>query len=557
MTPLNTLANTIFHDVTKTPADYEAQYPTRALPEGARVTRLAPSPTGYLHIGVLYSALCNRMASLTPRGVFFLRIEDTDKKREIEGGAENILAGLYDFGVSPDEGITLSDRNVMEIGDYGPYRQSERREIYRTFAKSLMEQGLAYPCFCSPEMLDATRKTQETAKIRTGYYGNYAPCRLWTAEQALEKVEAGIPFVVRLRSPGDESRRVAFHDGIRGTIELPENDQDIVLLKSDGMPTYHFAHAVDDHFMRTTDVIRAEEWISSTSIHLQLFEMLGWQPPRYAHIPQIMKNDGNGKRKISKRKDPEAAMTYYHAEGYPAAAVMEYLMTVADSGFEGWRRANPDTNLSAYPFALSHMSVSGALFDLQKLRDVSKSVIARMTAEEVYDAAAAWAAAYDSGLSRFFAQDPDYATAIFSIDRGGAKPRKDIAKWAEVKEFCAYFYDELYAPAFALPAHFTAADAVAVLRRYLTVYSPADERDAWFEKIKALCPDFGYAPDTKTYKTNPNGYKGGPGDVSTLIRLAVTSRANTPDLCEIMRLLGVGRVTARIENVIRELETSV
>lgn len=539
----NELAGRMFPDVTDTPADLEQRFPPRDLPEGARVTRIAPSPTGYLHLGTLYTGLVNRLTASATGGVFYFRLEDTDKKREIDGGADDILKGFADYGVVIDEGFTAPGQ---ETGAYGPYQQSRRASLYHTYVKALVAQGLAYPCFCTPEELDTVRKRQEQEKRRTGYYGADARCRSLTPDEAAQRIEQGQPYVVRLRSPGDESRRVAFDDLIKGKIEMPENDQDVVLLKTDGIPTYHFAHAVDDHLMHTTHVIRGDEWISSVPIHLQLFKVLGFRAPKYAHVSPLMKEENGGKRKLSKRKDPEAAVHFYAQQGYPADSVVEYLMTVADSGFEAWRRCNPTADRRTFPFNLKKMSVSGALFDLNKLCDVSKNVIAGMEADTVTAAITAWADAYAPEFAALLHRDPAYARAIFAIDRGGAKPRKDLASWSDAPAYAAYFFDETFEGPGALPDNVTPADANAILAAYQAAYTPAADRTEWFEGIKALCPALGYCPDTKEYKQNPTAYKGSAGDVSTVIRLAVTGRRNTPDLCEILRLLGQERVKARL-----------
>ncbi|HIZ84827.1 MAG TPA: glutamate--tRNA ligase [Firmicutes bacterium] len=538
------LADLLLPDVDKSPADYEALYPPRGLPEGARVTRIAPSPTGYLHLGVLFTAMCNKRVAATTGGVFYLRIEDTDKKREVEGGIADIVGGLTRFGVTIDEGFVEAGR---EEGAYGPYQQSKRGPIYRCFAKELIKQGLAYPCFCTEEELAAIREEQEAGKIRTGYHGKWARCRDMAYEEVKKRVEAGEKFVVRLRSPGSEENRVTFDDGIKGKIQLPENDEDFVILKSDGIPTYHFAHVVDDHLMRTTHVIRGDEWISSTPKHLQLFRLLGWKPPKYAHVAPIMKEENGGRRKLSKRKDPEAAVRYYIEAGYPPEAVIEYLMTVASSDFEDWRRANKTADLNAFKFNLKKMSVSGALFDLNKLRDVSKNYISLMDADRVTGEIIGWARDFDPAFYDLLAADPAYTKAIFSIDRDCPKPRKDIAKWDEAKTYAAYFFDGLYTPCFELPENLSAADAAAALTAYMPVYDPADGREAWFQKIKDICPGIGFSPEVKEYKKNPAAYKGHAGDVSTVIRIAVTGRRNTPDLCSIMQLLGKERCMARME----------
>lgn len=545
MTEFEKLAACMFPKITKTPADYEALYPPRNLSENARVTRIAPSPTGYLHLGVFFTALINRLTADASDGLFYFRLEDTDKKREVEGGAADILDGLRTYGLKIDEGFVAPD----EIkGDYAPYQQSCRVEIYQTYVKSLVEQGLAYPCFCSEETRAAARAEQEAKKMRTGYYGEFAVCRQISPSDAIRKIEAGDPYVVRLRSPGDESRRIKFTDMIKGVIEMPENDEDLVLLKSDGIPTYHFAHAVDDHLMRTTHVIRGDEWISSVPKHLQLFSVLGFKPPKYAHVSPIMKEDNGGKRKLSKRKDPEAAMHYYAEQGYPKESVLEYLMTVANSDFEDWRRCNPDADRSAFPFNLKKMSVSGALFDMQKLNDVSKNVIAHMSAESVAENVLAWAKTYDTALYERLAADTALTVGIFSIDRGNAKPRKDIAKWSDAAEYVAYFFDETFEPVADLPDTVQAADAIAALNAYAAVYEPTTDKQAWFETVKSICPALGFSPDVKAYKQNPEAFKGHVGDISTVLRIAVTGRRNTPDLCAIMYQLGKERVLQRLHN---------
>ena len=541
------LAEAMFPDVTITPAAYEEKYPLRQLKEGARVTRIAPSPTGYLHLGTFFTSMVNRMTADATDGVFFFRLEDTDKKREVEGGADDILKGMNDFGLTIDEGFVAPGEIA---GDYGPYQQSKRASIYHTYVKSLVEQNLAYPCFCSEEQRQAAREQQEAAKDRTGYYGKYAICRNLTAEEALEKIQQGAPYVVRLRSMGSEENRIKFDDMIKGTIEMPENDEDIVLLKSDGIPTYHFAHAVDDHLMRTTHVIRGDEWISSVPKHLQLFKTLGFKPPKYAHVSPIMVEDNGNKRKLSKRKDPQAAMHFYAQQGYPADSVLEYLLTIANSDFEDWRRRNQTAPRSEFKFNLKKMSVSGALFDLVKLNDVSKTTIARMDAKTVSDKVIAWAEEYDEAFANLLKRDMDYTLRIFSIDRGNAKPRKDIAKWSEVPEYISFFFKETYQNALELPENLSPADAAAVLTKYAEVYDPAEDKDAWFATVKSICEELGFCPDVKQYKADPTAWKGHVGDVSSIIRIAMTGRRNTPDLCSIMQTLGIDEVKARLQTAI-------
>ena len=521
-------------------SELEEKYPPRRLPEGAAVTRFAPSPTGFLHIGNLLPAFIDRILASRTGGVFLLRLEDTDKKREVENGAAGILEGLRGIGISVDEGVTGGrdeDTGVRETGEYGPYTQRPRREIYHAYARRLVEQGLAYPCFCSEEDLDNLRAQQERAGVNKGYYGPWAKCRGLDLDEQLRRVRAGEAFTLRLRSPGDESRKIAVTDLIRGKLELPEYAMDVVLLKADGIPTYHFAAAVDDHLMRVTHVIRSDEWIPSLPLHIQLSALLGFKTPKYAHIAPMMKEDGGGKRKLSKRKDPEAAVSALVEQGYPCEAVQEYLLTVLNSNFEDWRRANPDAPLAEFPFSLKKLSASGALFDPLKLEDVSKNVISRMEAATVYEKALAWARGYDPALAALLADKPGYATAMFAIDRGGRKPRKDIARWNQVREAFSYFYDSLYEPQPCGHPDILAAYA----------YDPEEDKDAWFARVKALCGPLGYCPDVRAYKADPGPWKGHVGDVAGVLRLAVTGRANTPDLWAVMRVLGEERVKERIQ----------
>lgn len=546
MTDTQKIADLLFPEVSAVPQDLEEKYPPRALPEGARVTRFSPSPTGYLHIGGLFGALADYMTAKATGGVFYLRIEDTDKKREIEDGVSGILEGLRAFGITPDEGVTGFD---SETGAYGPYTQSKRVEIYHIVAKDLVRRGLAYPCFCTADELTALREQQEKdgALIR-GYFGKYAKCRDLSDEEIEANLRAGKPYVLRFRSDGDENRRVRFDDIVRGKIEFPENIIDEVLLKSDGVPTYHFAHVCDDHFMRTTHVLRGEEWLSSVPKHIALFKACGFRAPKYAHTPLVLKIDEQDgtKRKISKRKDPEAAVSYFVDSGYPKEALIEYLMTLLNSNFEDWRRANPEADIYSFPFNLKKMSVSGALFDLAKLNDISKTVISRMDAQTVFDRTLEWAKTYDAEYAALLENDSQKALGMMALDRGGKKPRKDIAMWSQVRSYFSYMYPALYEKDYTLPENIDAADAAAILHDYSEVWSPADEKDVWFEKIKALCAPHGFTPNVKEYKQNPDAFKGHVGDVSTVIRIAVTGRTNTPDLCTILQLLGEETVHARL-----------
>ena len=544
------MAELLLPDIDKTPDYYEQIYKPRTLPEGARVTRIAPSPTGYLHLGTLFAALVNRITATSTGGVFFTRIEDTDKKREIAGGIEDIISGLDRFGIKIDEGFVSADK---QSGEYGPYKQSERAEIYQTYAKSLIKQGLAYPCFCTAEELDEVRKIQEEQKERTGYHGKWAKHRDITYDQAKALIDQGKPYVVRLKSPGSEENRIVFDDCVKGKIEMPENDEDFVILKSDGIPTYHFAHAVDDHLMHTTHVLRGDEWISSVPKHIQLFKLLGFKPPKYGHISPIMKLDNGAKRKISKRKDPEAAVHFLAEQGYDSESVIEYLMTIAASDFEDWRRANPDKSYKDFKFNLKKMSVSGALFDSDKLNDVSKTVISKLDSKAVFEKLTDWAKEFDTEFYEILTENPDYTRAMLSIDRDVPKPRKDIAKWSEAKDYFSYFFDKLYTPDFTLPENITPADAAEFLKRYKSVYNAADDRQQWFDRIKQIAPEIGFAAETKQYKADPESFKGHAGDLSTVLRIAITGRRNTPDLCSIMQVLGYDTCISRIDAAINLL----
>ena len=540
------LADLIFPNV-KEINYYEEKYPERNLEEGAIVTRYAPSPTGMMHIGGLYQALIAKMVSKKTNGVFFVRIEDTDQKREVENGISNIVNALKDFDIMPDEGM-ISE--TEEIGKYGPYKQSLRKDIYQSYAKYLLEQGKAYPCFATAEELDEMRAKQEAAKVRTGYYGVWAKYRNLSLDEMAEKINAGVPYIIRFKSPGREDRKIKHKDLIKGNVDFPENDQDVVIIKSDGLPTYHFAHAVDDHLMHTTHVIRGDEWLSSVPLHLQLFQELGFKAPKYAHISPIMKNDNGNKRKLSKRKDPEAATSYYEEIGIPSLAVKEYLLNIANSTFENWRRQNKDAKIEEFDFKLNKMSVSGALFDMVKLQDVSKIVISKMTAEEVYEKSLEWANRHDEELAKML-EDKEYSLKVLGIERGNTKPRKDIAKWSDVKENIIYMYDDKFLNEeqnYPYQVINDQNDINKILDLYIEkYYNPEDDKQTWFNKIKELAGEMGYAEEVKEFKANPGMYKAHVGDVSTVLRIALTGRTNTPDMYEIMEVLGKTSMTKRFE----------
>ncbi len=546
MTDYKELAQLLFPDIDKSTDYYENLYPPRNLKEGARVTRFAPSPTGFLHLGNLFACSVAYKTAKTTGGVFYVRVEDTDQKRKVEGAVEVMLQGLKTYGITADEGV-MPDGS--QKGDYGPYIQSQRKEIYQTYAKWLVEQGLAYPCFCSADDLEALRQQQENDDIK-GYYGKYAKCRDLSYEQVKANIDAGMSWTLRLRSPGDVNKKCYFDDMIKGKIEMPENVIDVVLLKTDGIPTYHFAHVIDDHLMRTTHVIRGDEWIASVALHIQLFKVLGFKPVKYAHVAPLMKEENGNKRKLSKRKDPELAVTYYEQEGFPAESVNEYMLTIMNSNFEDWRRTNKDADINSFPFNLKKMSVSGALFDLVKLTDVSKNVICTMTAQDVFDKSYEWAKEYNKQLAALYEKDKAYATSVLNIDRGNKKPRKDIAKWSDIMDYISYMYDETFEKNYELTGNATPQLAADALELYKDIIDVNDDKDTWFSKIKELCPQVGCTPNVKEYKQNPDVYRGHVGDVSTVIRVALTGRTNTPDLFAITALLGADRVRERIENAI-------
>lgn len=536
------LAALLFPNVTKCIADYEAMYPPRDLPEGAVVTRIAPSPTGFVHLGNLYNAIGERLARQTG-GVFYLRIEDTDQKREVAGAVEAVIDAMHFYGVQFDEGATAEG----EIGCYGPYRQRQRKELYQTVAKALVERGLAYPCFCTEERLSAMRETQMANQENIGYYGAYATCRDLTLEQVQAQLEAGHSWVLRFRAQGDPMRMIPVQDGIRGELQVQENYTDFVLLKSDGIPTYHFAHVCDDHFMRTTHVIRDESWLATLPIHVQMFDTLGWARPIYCHTATLMKMDGESKRKLSKRKDPELALSFYRAEGFPPEAVWNYLLTVLNSNFEEWRLANPTANSRAFSFSLEKMSSSGALFDLAKLDHIAKDYLARQSTEFVYEGLRTWAETYDTALAERMAEKPDFYRAAISVGRGGEKPRKDFGSWAQAAKFLAFYDAETFTYEDACPERISAEDQQEILKRYLDTLDFADTPEVWFAKVKTITEEMGYAVQVKKFKKNPEAYRGSIVDVSNLIRVAITGRQNSPDLWEVSHVLGEDETRRRIQ----------
>ncbi len=532
------LANLLYPHTAYTPEELEIRYPERQLPEGAKVTRFAPSPTGFVHFGGLLPTRISERLAHQSGGVFILRIEDTDQKRKVEGAEENLLETYNYFGIQFDEGVPIDAAN----GAYGPYRQSARREIYATFAKKLVQEGKAYPCFCTEEELSAIREEQETKGVDPGYYGTWAVWRNATDEQVKEKLDAGVPFVIRFKSEGDPEHKMKFTDLVKGDVEITENHIDHVLLKSDGIPTYHFAHAVDDHLMRVTHVVRGEEWLPSLPFHIQLFKALGFKLPKYLHCSQLMKMEGDSKKKLSKR-DKAAALADYKKEGYAPVCITEYIMTLLNSNYEEWRTANPDKPFSDFPFAIKKLSASGSLFDYDKLDDIARTTVSRMSADEVYEALTDWAKEYDPAFATLLTRDAAYTKSILAIGRGGKKPRKDITKWSGVKDYAGFFFDELFAPDYS---SLTDEDVNAILDRYAEIYDENADQTAWFDTIKAMATEFGYAAETKAYKADPDAYKGHVGDISNILRVAVTGRTASPDMYAVMQILGRERVLARL-----------
>ena len=544
----NALAELLFPNVTDTPEMLEEKFPLRNVPEGAVITRMAPSPTGFVHLGNLVQGLTSERMAHQSGGVLFLRVEDTDAKREVPGAVKVLIETLKHYGIQFDEGATIDG----DSGIYGPYRQRQRAGIYHVYAKLLVSQGMAYPCFCTEEELSAMRERQEAAKETTGYYGKYAIWRDRSMKEVQSALSAGLPWVLRFRSTGSITNQFKFNDLVKGELTITENDVDHVLLKSDGIPTYHFAHAVDDHLMRTTHVVRGDEWLPTLPFHIQLFKALGFKLPKYVHIGPLMKMDGASKRKLSKRKDPELALTFYKAEGFPVSAVYEYIMTLLNSNYEDWRRANPTAPATDFKFSPKKLNPAGNLFDYAKLTDVSKNEIARMDADTVYALLLAWAQEFDPEFAAELEADPAYTTAILAIGRGGKKPRKDLAVWKDAKDYMGFFYDKyLTSPVF--DEKFSSDTVKLVLQKFLEKFDIGDDSALWFDKVKEITAEIGFTTDMKAYKADPDAFPGTVADVSTFIRLAVTGKTNSPDLYTVMQILGYDRTVARIRAVIENI----
>lgn len=540
------LADLIFPNLEHDVEYYEALYPERNLKEGEKVTRFAPSPTGYLHIGGFFQALIDYVLAKNSNGIFYLRNEDTDKAREVDTAVELIMKTLNQYGLVPDE----YEYEGKIVGEYGPYIQSERKEIYHAYIKRLIEIGRAYPCFCTREELNEMRQKQEERKKRTGYYGSYAKCRKLSVEEQIEKIKANTPYVIRFRSNGDFDNKIVFEDLVKGRLSLSENDIDDVIMKSDNMlPTYHFAHVVDDHLMHTTHVVRGEEWLPSVTKHIEMFKVFGFKPPKYIHTPLIIKRDGDSVRKISKRKDPEASMSYYTEKGYPEEAVIEALMTIINSNYEEWHTNNPDKTFRDFTFSPKKMSSSGALFDLEKLNNISRDVISKMTKEELLERSLNWANKFDEELKKLIEKDKEYYMNIINIERCQKKPRKDYETYSDIKNYIWYMYDELFIKE-DKTYEFNGIDIEEVrnvLKTYFDKYYDASfDKDTWFNKMKEAAEEMGYCANMKEYKLNPDNYKGSIADFSMIIRVALTTKTTTPDLYEIMKLLGTDRIKERI-----------
>lgn len=545
------LADLLFPDVVNTPEYYEEKFPYRKLPSKAEVTRMAPSPTGFIHLGNLYSALADERIAHKKGGVFYLRIEDTDLKRKVDGAVETIIKVMRYFDIEFDEGAGFPDDAPQNA--YGPYYQRQRVDIYHTYVKKLVEEGLAYPCFCEEDELAKVREQQDADKVLTGYYGKYATCRNLSYEEIEANIKAGKEYVIRLRSQGSPDKEITFEDSIMGEIKLPENIHDIVLLKKDGVPTYHFAHAIDDHLMRTTTVIRGGEWLASVPIHYELFHVLGFKMPKYGHTAHLMKFDEvtGGKRKLSKRKDPELSLDYYRKDGYHPYCMKVYLLTLLNSNFEEWHEKFPDKDINEFPFSIDKMSKSGALFDKDKLHNICKNEFSKLSENEMYDFLYDWAQENEPEKCKVWFADKEKMLAILRLYMGiGAKRRrKDFAYARQIFELIAYFFDiENDQEKDEFKKDKETVDAV--LNEYLATYNHDDDNSAWFNNLKAIADKFGFASDMKAYKANPENYKGNVSDIAEIVRIAVTGRANTPDLWSIVHIMGEDQMKERIQKVI-------
>lgn len=548
------LANLIFPDVTLSVKDLENKYPKRELPEGAMVTRFAPSPTGFLHTGSLFTSLIAWKFAKQSNGVFYIRLEDTDTKREIQGSGESLLKELAKFNIINDEGYY----GTHEEGNYGPYKQSEREGIYRIVIKEMIEKDLAYPCFCSSEDLAQLREKQEKDKIIPGYYGEYASCRYLSAEEAMKKILNDEPYIIRFKSQGNHNNKEHFSDLIRGELDLAQNDQDIVILKSDGLPTYHFAHLVDDHFMHSTHITRGEEWLSSAPIHIELFRAMGWEAPKYAHLPVIMKLDNGNRRKLSKRKDSEAAVSFFLQEGYPTEGFIEYLLTIANSNYEEWRKENPNASFNEFPLSFNKMSLDGALFDLDKVKFICKELISKMKTREIVEASTKWAEIYSPELLDLIKKNETMYSQILSIEREQEKPRKDYAKYSDIYPAITFFYDDFYNKMLKekeLPwnENFAKEDIKIVLEKYCETIDLELDQENWFNTIKELASTLGYAANVKDFKKNKEAYKGHVGDISEMIRIAVSTSKQSPNLYYVLKILGKEKVIERLQKTIETL----
>lgn len=552
-TDYDKLAELLLPNIHKTPEDWERQYPERNLPKGAQVTRLAPSPTGFIHLGNLFGALTDERVAHQSGGVFYLRIEDTDAKREVEGAVETVIDVLRYFGIEFDEGAGAEhvveaslDAGAGSTTSYGPYFQRQRAEIYQTYAKDLIRKGKAYPCFCTEEELNEIKDKQAAANILTGYHSSFAKCRNLTYEEVEARVQAGQPFVIRLRSKGKEDGRITFTDTIKGEISFPENMQDIVILKSDGIPTYHFAHAIDDHLMRTTLVVRGDDWLSSVPIHLELFDVLGFAPMQYAHTANLMKMDGVSKRKLSKRKDPELSLDFYRKDGYHPQCVKVYLMTLLNSNFEEWYDKHPDAPITDFKFDVHKMTQAGALFDMEKLHSICRNEFAKMDTDTIYDFLYSWAEEYAPKLFDIYFQDEAYLKKIIDLFAGAGqkRKRKDFEYATQMMRMFGFFFDETFCPDYEFD--YDRDTVCELVDKYLATYDHGVDNAGWFERVKAVAEDCGFSSDMKAYKACPERYRGSVADVAKVLRILITGSPNSPDLWSVLQIMGEEKMRERL-----------
>ena len=544
------ISQLLFPDIKESVKDILKRYPKRNREEGELILRFAPSPTGFIHIGNIYTSLVGYILTKRSNGVFILRIEDTDKVREVKDGITQIVEGLQNFGIQFDEGMVNEKESK---GEYGPYIQSERKDIYKIFAKDLVSKGLAYPCFCTTQELEDIRKEQTNSGCRTGYFGKWAKWRDAKVEDIKKELDLGNPFVIRLYSKGNIENKINTKDLIKGGITLSENDMDSVLLKSDGLPTYHFAHPIDDTLMDISFVLRGDEWLSSQPLHMEIFDALGFEQLQYGHISPLMKIENGGKRKLSKRKDPESAVSYYVENGYPINAVKDYLLNIANSNFYDWRVQNPDKDILDFELKLEKFNKAGALFDITKLNDISKEYISTLSAQEVYDFVLEWAEKFNTDIHTKLVNQKDYCLSILNIEREGFKIRKDLVKWSDIPNQFEIFFDDMFNKCEKEEIDMDKGTQEDILNEFVDTYYFGDDSTEWFSKIKRIGEKNGFCSDYKEYEKHPKKYKGKVGDVAMILRVATTGRKQTPDLYQVMQVMGESRVRERIKGYINTL----